>query len=230
MEQPKLVTLDRGDAQLHGTVTGTGPTVLLLHAGGEERSVWAPIAAALPFRSVAYDLRGHGASTGEARTLQPLAADVTAMIHREPAPVVVVGASLGGLAAIAALADPGVAEAVAGLILVDVVPDPDAARVRAWLDQRGLRDHRAELVSDIFDHSHELLAAAARLTLPILLVRGGPTSPLGDPEVDRFRAANPAVAVTRVPEAGHLVARDAPEALARIIGDQVSTWLAGSPG
>jgi pimeloyl-ACP methyl ester carboxylesterase len=228
VEQPKLVTLDRGDAQLHGTVTGTGPTVLLLHAGGEERSVWAPIAAALPLRSVAYDLRGHGDSTGEARKLRPLTADVTAMIRREPAPIVVVGASLGGLAAIASLSESP--QDVAGLILVDVVPDPDAARVRAWLDARGLRDHRAELVEDIFEHSHELLAAAGRLTLPILLVRGGPTSPLGDPEVDRFRAVNPAVSVTRVPSAGHLVARDAPAELARIIADQASTWLAGSPG
>ena len=85
-------------------------------------------------------------------------------------------------------------------------------------------------MADIFEHSHELLAAASGLAMPILLVRGGPTSPLGDPEVERFRAANPAVTVTQVPEAGHLVARDAPEALARIIGDQASTWLAGSPG
>jgi pimeloyl-ACP methyl ester carboxylesterase len=226
VEQPSLITLDRGDAQLHGTVTGTGPTVLLLHAGGEDRSVWAPVAAALPLRrSVAYDLRGHGSSTGVANRLQPLAADVTAMIRREPAPVVVVGASLGGLAAIASLGESP--QDVAGLILVDVVPDPDAARVRAWLDARGLRDHRAELVEDIFEHSHELLAAAANLAVPILLVRGGPSSPLGDPEVERFRAANPAVTVTRVPSAGHLVARDAPDELARIIANQASSWLAG---
>jgi pimeloyl-ACP methyl ester carboxylesterase len=225
VEQPSLITLDRGDAQLHGTVTGTGPTVLLLHAGGEDRSVWAPVAAALPLRSVAYDLRGHGSSSGVANRLQPLAADVTAMIRREPAPVVVVGASLGGLAAIASLGESS--QDVAGLILVDVVPDPDAAKVRAWLDARGLRDHRAELVEDIFEHSHELLAAAANLVVPILLVRGGPSSPLGDSEVERFRATNPAVAVTRVPNAGHLVARDAPDELAPIIANQVSSWLAG---
>jgi pimeloyl-ACP methyl ester carboxylesterase len=142
----------------------------------------------------------------------------------------VVGASLGGLAAIGSLADPLTARAVAGLVLVDVVPEPDAPRVRAWLDSLGLRDRRAELVEDIFEHSHELLATAAELTLPILLVRGGPTSPLADPEVDRFRAANPAVAVTRVPSAGHLIARDAPDELARIIANQASTWLAASPG
>jgi pimeloyl-ACP methyl ester carboxylesterase len=223
------ITLVRGDAQLRGTATGSGPTVLLLHAGGEERSVWTPVAAVLSrrnLRTVAYDLRGHGASSGQARTLAPIAADVTAMIQREPAPLVVVGASLGGLAAIASLADPLTARGVAGLILVDVVPDPDAARVRAWLDDRGLRDHRAELVEDIFEHNRELLATATKLDLPILLVRGGPTSPLADREVDRFRAAIPTVSVAQIPGAGHLVARDAPEDLAHLIAKQASTWLA----
>jgi pimeloyl-ACP methyl ester carboxylesterase len=221
-------TLVRGDVELRGTATGTGPTVLLLHAGGEERSVWAPVAAFLSqrnLRTVAYDLRGHGASSGQATTLAAIAADVTAMIHREPAPVVVVGASLGGLAAIGSLADPLTAQSVAGLILVDVVPEPDAPRVRAWLDSRGLRDRRTDLVEDIFEHSHELLATATELDLPILLVRGGPTSPLADPEVDRFRATKPDVAVARITEAGHLVARDAPDQLAQLIADHASTWL-----
>ncbi|TDU89892.1 alpha-beta hydrolase superfamily lysophospholipase [Kribbella voronezhensis] len=221
-------TLVRGDVELRGTATGSGPTVLLLHAGGEERGVWAPVAAALSqrgLRSVAYDLRGHGASSGEATTLAVLVADVAAMIHREPAPVVVVGASLGGLAAIGSLADPSTALAVAGLILVDVVPESDAPRVRAWLDSLGLRDRRAHLVEDIFEHSHELLATATDLELPILLVRGGPTSPLADAEIDRFCAAKPTVEVTRIPDAGHLIARDAPEELGRLIADRATTWL-----
>lgn len=232
------LTLSRPDAQLRGTATGTGPTVLLLHAGGEDRSVWAPVARALsqrehpsdqppgrcgqphssPLRSVAYDLRGHGESSGQATRLGPIADDVTAMIRQEQAPVVVVGASLGGLAAIASLADPGVAQAVAGLILVDVVPNPDPARVRAWLDDRGLRNH-APLVEDIFNHSPELQATAKTLELPILLVRAGPTSPLTDDQVDHFRTSNPAVTVTQLPAAGHLIARDAPAELARIIAD-----------
>jgi pimeloyl-ACP methyl ester carboxylesterase len=223
------VTLTRGDVRLRGTATGTGPTVLLLHAGGEQRSVWTPIAAALSqrkLRTVAFDLRGHGASSGQATTLRAIAQDVTAMIRHEPAPVVVVGASLGGLAAIASLADPRTARDVAGLILVDVVPDPDPARVRAWLDNRGLGNNRGELVEDTLERGPELLATATKIELPILLVRGGPSSPLTDAEVDRFRAVNPAVAVTQVPGAGHLVARDAPDELASIIADRASTWLA----
>ncbi|MFI6600858.1 alpha/beta fold hydrolase [Nonomuraea sp. NPDC050536] len=223
------VTLARTGTTLRGTASGTGPTVLLLHAGGERRGVWTPVAAALTprgFRTVAFDLRGHGDSSGRATTLRAIAEDVTAMICREPAPVVVVGASLGGLAAIASLADPRAARHVAGLVLVDVVPDPDPDRVRAWLDDRGLLHNQAELVEDILERGPELLETATKIELPILLVRGGPRSPLTDSEAERLRAANPAVTVSRVPAAGHLVARDAPDELARIVADHASTWLA----
>ncbi|GAA1712798.1 hypothetical protein GCM10009745_71290 [Kribbella yunnanensis] len=223
------VTLPQGDVHLRGTATGVGPTVLLLHAGGERRSVWTPVAAALnkhDLRTVAFDLRGHGDSTGRASTLQLVADDVTAMIHSEPSPLVVVGASLGGLAAIAALADPHTAAAVAGLILVDVVPNHDPARVRTWLTKQSLRDQRTDLVEDIFSRAHELSAATTTLSLPILLVRGGPTSPLSDAEVDQFRAICPRATVSQIPTAGHLVANDAPDDLARIVAVQSSTWLA----
>lgn len=223
------VTLARAGTTLLGTASGTGPTVLLLHAGGERRGVWTPVAAALTLRglrTVAFDLRGHGESGGQATTLRAIEQDVTAMIYREPAPVVVVGASLGGLAAIAALADPGAARHVAGLVLVDVVPDPEPARVRAWLGNRGLYDDRADLVEDILERGPELLATAAKIELPILLVRSGPRSPLLDAEVERLLAANPAVTVCLVPDAGHLVARDAPDDLARILADHASAWLA----
>jgi pimeloyl-ACP methyl ester carboxylesterase len=174
---------------------------------------------------VAYDLRGHGESSGRATKLGPIAEDVTAMIREEQAPVVVVGASLGGLAAIASLAEPRTAEAVAGLILVDVLPNPDPERVRAWLDEHGLRNHHNALVEDILDQGPELLATATNLKLPILLVRAGPTSPLTDDQVNHFHASNPTVTVTQVPGAGHLIARDAPDELARIIADRAAIWL-----
>lgn len=222
-----MVTLALGDVTLRATVTGAGPTVLLLHAGGEHRGVWAPVAARMTkcgLRTVAFDLRGHGDSSGRATTLRAVADDVIEMVGREPAPIVVVGASLGGLAAIAALADPSAADRVAGLVLVDVVPDPDPGRVRSWLDDRGLLDHHADLVEDILESGPELLATAAALDVPILLVRGG-RSPLGDADVDRLRTANRRVTITCVPVAGHLVARDAPAELARIVSAHATTWL-----
>lgn len=221
------VTLALSDVTLRATVTGTGPTILLLHAGAERRGVWAPVAARMAecgLRTVAFDLRGHGESSGRATMLRAIADDVIEMVGREPAPIVVVGASLGGFAAIVALADPSVARRVAGLVLVDVVPDPDPGRVRSWLNDRGLLDDHAELAGDILSSGPELLAQAAALDLPILLVRGG-RSPLGDADADRLLTANPRVTVARVPSAGHLVARDAPAELARIVSAHATTWL-----
>ena len=199
------VDLASGEIVLRATVTGAGPTVLLLHAGGERRGVWAPVAARMArcgLRTVAYDQRGHGDSSGEATALRPLADDVIAMVAREPAPVVVVGASLGGFAAVAALADPATAQRVAGLVLVDVVPDPDPARVRSWLGANGLLDRSAGSPRTSSDPGPELLGIVAASTVPILLVRGT-GSPMIDADVDRLRAARP---VTR----GHRAGRRAP--------------------
>ena len=215
------------DATLRATVTGAGPTVLLLHAGGEQRGVWAPVTARMAgLRTVAVDLRGHGDSSGEATTLQAVSDDIADIVERQPEPIVMVGASLGGLAAMAALAKPAVAQRVAGLILVDVVPDPDPVRVRAWLGAQGLLDQYPEIVNDILAGTAELLETVAALEMPILLVRAGVQSPVGDADALRLSEANRRVAVVQVPEAGHLVARDAPEALARIVSAHTTQWLA----
>ena len=221
------VHLARGDVVLRGTATGTGPTVLLLHAGGEDRRVWVPIAdhlARRKMRAVAFDLRSHGDSGGTATTMQTVADDVAAMIDHVPTPIVVVGASLGGLAAIAALADPTTAGQVAGLALVDVVPDPDPGRTRAWLHERGLERERRELVDDTLSRGQELLAIAATLDLPILLIRAA-QGPIADADVARLEHVNRRVEVTCVAGAGHLIARDAPTELARIIARTASSWF-----
>ncbi|MET9211522.1 MULTISPECIES: alpha/beta hydrolase [unclassified Nocardia] len=223
------VSFTRGGAVLRGTVTGAGPTVLFLHAGGEHRGVWGPVAsrvAAAGFRAVAFDLRGHGESTGEAVDLRVLAEDVADMVRREPTPVVVVGASVGGLAAIAAFGEADIARRVAGLVLVDVIPRSDPHRVRSWLGEIGLRDRHSELVDDCLAAGSALHATAVGSDVPLLLVRGG-RSPLTDAEVDSF-LADRGVPVSWVPDAGHLVARDAPTELARIVARQATLWVAGA--
>jgi len=121
---------------LRGEESGAGPAVLLLHAGGERRQVWRPVAELLVadgFRCVAYDQRGHGDGGGSVDALAACADDVAAMVRAEPSGCVIVGASLGGLAAVAALADPAVRARVAGLVLVDVVPCLNPDRVRGFL-------------------------------------------------------------------------------------------------
>jgi pimeloyl-ACP methyl ester carboxylesterase len=162
--------------------------------------------------SLAYDLRGHGDSgDADADRLPPFAADVAAMIDALPALPVVVGASLGGLAALLALGRPGVS--AAGLVLVDVVPDPPPASTRRFL---GSRAH-APLVGDILGRAAQLRASTARLALPVMLIRGGEGSPMCDADELRLKTLLPHADVTTIASAGHLVARDEPAALARAL-------------
>jgi pimeloyl-ACP methyl ester carboxylesterase len=226
---PRPRRIARPDAVLRGEEVGAGPTVLLLHAGGERRQVWTPVSdvlVAAGLRCVAFDQRGHGDSDGSPTALAPCAADVAAMLDTEPPGCVVVGASLGGLAAIAALADPAVRVKVAGLVLVDVVPNLEPDRVRRFLAAGGLLDAHAALVDDILAHGPRLERVTSALELPVLLVRGGSGSPLTDDDADRLLRLTPHAAVTRIPGAGHLVARDRPVALADAIADGTAEWPA----
>ena len=106
--------------------TGDG-SVLLLHGGGQTRHAWRKTAAAIAARgwqTSAVDLRGHGDSgwppDGD-YSLSAFANDVRAVVRSLPKPVVVVGASLGGLAGLLAAGEPPRAS-IAALVLVDVAP------------------------------------------------------------------------------------------------------------
>lgn len=225
------LAIDRGDVVLRGAATGRGPAVLLLHAGGERRQVWEPVASVLRLhglRVVAFDQRGHGETGGPPGTLPRLAGDVIAMMASLDGPVAVVGSSLGGMAAMAALADAATAHHMSGLVLVDVVPDPDPTRTRTWLARQGLRldGDRYAVVDDLLDRGPSLRAAISATDVPIVLVRGGADSPLTDRDASRLLDANPRVHVTSIPSAGHLVARDAPHRLAAIITQWATRWAA----
>ena len=216
-------TIDSGDRELVCDSLGAGPHVLLLHAGGERRQVWHPVMNALDergFRSLACDQRGHGASGGQTSDgVCAFAADAAVMIESLGGCPVVVGASLGGFAAMLALADASVQADVAGLILVDVVPAPDPQRVRDFLARGGHGLDRSPLVADILGRATQMGEAAAQLRLPLLLVRSGGDSGIDDAEVARLRLWAPQLQVTVIEEAGHLIARDAPTRLAAAIAD-----------
>lgn len=82
-----------------------GQPILFLHGGGQTRRSWRKAvgqAARRGYRAVALDLRGHGDSGWAADgdyTLGAFASDLEAVLDQFEAPPVVVGASLGGLAA-----------------------------------------------------------------------------------------------------------------------------------
>ena len=207
--------LHRPDARLRFDQLGEGPDMLLLHAGGERRTVWRPVMRDLAAhcRCTAYDQRGHGASGGSrGDPVTAFGEDAVAMIARLHRPVVV-GASLGGFAALLAL--DRVEQLVAGLVLVDVVPDPDPERTRAFLAPLGLAE--TPLVADILGRAEQLRAIAAKLSLPILAVRAGARGPMVDLDAERFRKLVPQAQVVTVPEAGHLIAREKPGELAALL-------------
>lgn len=111
------------------------PRVLFLHGGGQTRHAWRSSCLALwaeGIPAVSVDLRGHGDSdwdpTGEYR-LADMVADVRVILRYLGTPVVVVGASLGGVLGLLAIGEQ--AEPMpAGLVLIDVAPRIEAAGQR----------------------------------------------------------------------------------------------------
>ncbi len=103
------------------------PGVLLAHGGGQTRHSWRGTARRLAengYRTVTVDLRGHGDSSWSPEGRYDLAdhaGDLRAVAAWMGAPPAFVGASLGGLSALVAIAEAPDQTAVASaLVLVDV--------------------------------------------------------------------------------------------------------------
>jgi pimeloyl-ACP methyl ester carboxylesterase len=103
------------------------PTILMLHGGGQNRFSWkntGQVLADQGFHVIALDARGHGDSDRAPNaeyTVEALSRDVLNVLDQIGRPVVLIGASMGGLTSIlvAHLAGP---QKVNKLVLVDVVP------------------------------------------------------------------------------------------------------------
>jgi non-heme chloroperoxidase len=147
MNAPERLCLEGADGlQLVGDARGNpdAPSVLFLHGGGQTRHSWAATAELLASRgryTLALDMRGHGESDWSPQrryTVSDFAADMFSAIGTLAQPPVVVGASLGGLAALLGV---GEAEAprVSGVVLVDISTSIDKAgseRIKDWMLSR----------------------------------------------------------------------------------------------
>ncbi|KLO36233.1 peroxidase [Mycobacterium nebraskense] len=124
---------------------GTGgagrPSVLMLHGGGQNRHSWKNTGQTLAdegLHVVALDSRGHGDSDRAPNAdydVETLTADVLQVIGAIGRPVMIIGASMGGLTGILAAHRAGPAE-VTRLVLVDVVPRFEkggSARIRDFM-------------------------------------------------------------------------------------------------
>lgn len=239
-----LVRVSNGEMAIAADVQGPPGigTVLFLHAGGESRSVWAPIAGAVcaqGWRTVAVDLRGHGDS-GRASSyrLDDFILDVV-RVHGElcAQPLVIVGSSIGGVLGLL-VAGEGHAP-VAALVLLDT---PTRPRPAAALDERNrlaaARSRGAPalgpvdpallfgtFVEEIVADLDRWPRAARQLHIPVMLVAGERSAVVGPRELDAMKKDLPQLEVVTV-AAGHLVARDCP----REVAAHLTRFLAAPQG
>jgi pimeloyl-ACP methyl ester carboxylesterase len=113
----------------------------MLHGGGQNRFSWkntGQILAEEGFHVVALDSRGHGDSDRAPNanyTVDALCADTLAVLDQIGRPVILIGASMGGMTGML-VADVAGPEKVTKLVLVDVVPRYDkdgSARIRDFM-------------------------------------------------------------------------------------------------
>ena len=252
--------------------------VLLLHGGGQTRHSWGTTAATLAragWYAVAYDQRGHGES-GRSATghYEPgrFAEDLVEIASTfEQAPVVV-GASLGGLAALLAegILAPGL---FAGIVLVDITPRQEREgvdRIVSFMLDRAVEgfeslDEAADAVARYQPHrrrprdhsglqknlrldpdgrwrwhwdpelfnthnglhaaqeSGRFVAAASRLTVPTLLVRGKLSDLVSEETAREFLELVPHAEFVDVSDAGHMVAGDRNDRFCDAVVDFLAT-------
>ena len=245
------------------------PPVVLFHGGGQTRHAWRntlDVIAERGWRVYSVDLRGHGESDWDEEgdySFQAFASDVRAITDDLDRPPVLIGASLGGIASLAAVGEADDPAAVArALVLVDVAPriEQDGVRrigdfmtanldgfesleevadlIAAYnphrprpTDLSGLKKNLRQrddgkwvwhwdprFVSGRFGSSDEtrtsmvqpdrLAAAARKLTLPVLLVRGRMSDLLSEEGARQLKELVPHAEVADVAGAGHMVAGD----------------------
>lgn len=149
------------------------PTILMMHGGGQNRYSWkntGQILADAGFHVVALDSRGHGDSDRSPTanySVETLCSDTLQVLYQIGRPVVLVGASMGGLTGILAAHEAG-PELVTKLVLVDVVP-------------RFEKDGSARIRDFMFSHVHgfDSLDEAADAVAAYLPHRPKPRSPEG---------------------------------------------------
>ena len=153
---------NRLDAEVFGD---NGPPVLLLHGGGQTRHAWRSTAEKLAskgYTAYTLDQRGHGNSewvANGAYEFRDFSADLklvaTEITCRSGVKPIVVGASLGGIAALLAEGEPKRASDThmfSALVLVDITPRVDMTGVNKILGF--MRAHAKEGFATIADAAH----------------------------------------------------------------------------
>ena len=162
----------RGDQSLklvadewnRGTVDADRPTILMLHGGGQNRFSWKNTGQVLAdhgFHVIALDARGHGDSDRAPNaeyTVDAFSRDAAAVLKHIGRPVVLIGASMGGMTGIQTAHQAG-PDVVTKLVLVDVVPrfeSKGSHRIRDFMTRHvnGFEtlEHAADAIAEYLPH------------------------------------------------------------------------------
>ncbi|MDG9711222.1 alpha/beta fold hydrolase [Streptomyces sp. DH10] len=205
------------------------PPVVLLHARGADGADWAEVAPALaagPRRVYAPDLRGHGRSDWPGGyAYEAMRDDVLAFLRALGiARADVVGHSLGG--AVAYLLAQHSPRLVRRLVLEDVPapfpldpPRPPAVRPDGdlpydWAMILATDEQRNAPDPVWWDHM-------GRITMPTLLIGGGPTSLIPQEQIAALAEVLPDARRVTI-DAGHLVHEARPEEFLAAVGEFLS--------
>ncbi len=203
------------------------PPLVLLHALGEDATSWDAVAERLAphFSLYALDLRGHGASDRPGEYSHELIRDdvvgVLGVLGLRD--VVLVGHSLGG--AVAYLVTFQRPELVGRLVVEDVVPPfPHERSIRDRPDTPLPFDWEVvpSLIGEANDPTRRWWPQLPAITVPTLLVGGGPTSSIPGDELAEVARRIPDCTLVTIP-AGHHVHAAEPDAFS----DAVLAWLLG---
>jgi flavin reductase (DIM6/NTAB) family NADH-FMN oxidoreductase RutF/pimeloyl-ACP methyl ester carboxylesterase len=198
------------------------PIVLILPGGGQTRRAWEGVAGALAEagrRAVCVDLRGHGKTARPADgryDLDAFVGDLHAVLAQLPSRPVIVGASLGGWIAMTALGEGG-PDLASALVVVDAPPHMaagEAVEVAAQLRRQAEEKPKSNVDARVFGGMDlagteaRVTAAAARIKLPTMIIRGAESRLSTAEAVEELARMITGAEVLEIEEAGHLVATD----------------------
>lgn len=194
--------------------------VVLLPATGNTAADWDGVAAELSRDRVvrAVDLRGHGDSDWPGEySLHLMATDIVALLQGWAEPPDLVGHSLGGL--VACLAVAAAPNTVRKLVLEDVpLPHPRPPATPSRPDGRLDFDWRViEQVRPEIDNPDSGWAeVVGRISVPTLVIAGGPRSPIPQQHVAELVETLPRGQLATV-DAGHLVHATQPQDFLKLL-------------